>query len=57
MESSGSLTSVSAVQQHQRAGGALQQATQTLQSLCCSQVHLIQQDPLSLLHRLGQSPL
>lgn len=44
------LTRVSAVQQHQRPGAALQQPTQTLQGLGCCQVDLIQQDPVALLH-------
>lgn len=51
------LTSVSAVQQHQRSSVALQQSTQTLQGLCCRQVDLIQQDPVALLHCLSQRSL
>lgn len=45
------LTSVPAVQQHQRPGAALQQSTQTLQGLGRRQVDLVQQDPVALLYR------
>lgn len=50
-------TRVSAVEQHKRPGSALQESTEALQSLCCRQVDLIQQDPLALLHGLGQGTL
>lgn len=51
------LTSVSTVQQHQRSSAALQESAQAFQGLCCSQVDLIQQDPVALLHCLSQSSL
>lgn len=51
------LTSVSTVQEHQRSSAALQESAQTLQGLCCSQVDLIQQDPVALLHCQSQGSL